>query len=89
MIIPKKNFTHEKSGRVWHDFTRFHIKSVPSKITWLGRIIGHFRNHSLFFFLNPDDATKLHRYLTENVPWYKELNPKEPGALEFMPYKAK
>jgi len=70
---------------IWHDVTHFQIYGVPSKITWLGRIIGQAKAQSYWFFIHPSHANLLHRYLTENVPWYSNLNPNQPGVRELMP----
>ncbi|ETO31068.1 hypothetical protein RFI_06050, partial [Reticulomyxa filosa] len=77
---------YEQSGRVWRDFTCFYLRGVRSQISWLGRILGGDFFGSTWFYLHSNDATKLHRYLTENVPWFAKLDPKQPGASELMPH---
>jgi hypothetical protein len=81
----KMKFDPTTRDIIWQDVTFYYIHSVPSKITWLGRIIGRHLNDTMFFFMHTADATKLHRYLTENVPWFTHLNVNQPGARELMP----
>jgi len=81
----KMKFDPKSRDIIWQDVTFYFMHSVPSKITWLGRIIGRHLNDSVYVFMHTPDATKLHRYLTENVPWFAHLNINQPGARELMP----
>jgi len=76
---------YDDSLMLWHQYTYFIIHAVPSKITWLGRIIGRHLEQTTDFFIHEHDAEMLGNFLINNVPWYSHLPVNQAGAKELMP----
>jgi len=81
----QRRMDYDDSAMLWHQYTLFTIHSVPSKITWLGRIIGRHREQTREFFMHDHDAEMLGNFLINNVPWYSHLPVNQAGAKELMP----
>ena len=76
---------YSRTALVWHETSKFTIKTIPSKMSFIGRILGAYSGGAQSLWLKEKEAVVLHKWLLENTPWNKPLDPRMIGKEHIEP----